>query len=220
MNRKPDRPHFITLEGGEGAGKSTLIQNLFDFLSNEGFSVLITREPGGTRLGDQIRQWLLRKQHEIVLDVKAELLLFLAARAQHVKEVLLPALSEDRIILCDRFHDSTIAYQGYARGLGVGPVRELCLFSSGGLQPDLTIYLDVDPQTGLQRSRDLAKEDAPAGEMDRLEAEKLEFHQMVRQAFHEIARAEPERFHIVDANQPQQKVSQQAIELLKQELAL
>lgn len=208
-------PLFITFEGGEGAGKTTLIQHLANFLDQEGFSVVVTREPGGTKLGDQIRHWLLRRDLHVSIGLKTELLLFLAARAQHVEEVILPALSENRIVLCDRFHDSTIAYQGIARGLGADSVQALCLYAANGLQPDLTFYIDVDPQVGLDRSKNLSKQEALAGDVDRLEAEKLEFHQTVRQAFHQIAQSDPQRFHILDGNQPQDQVLRQAENYIK-----
>jgi dTMP kinase len=141
---------FITIEGGEGAGKTTLIEALFSFFESKGLSVLKTRAPGGTECGLTLRNWLLDNRH-LNLTVKTELLIFLADRAQHVQEVIRPALDKGMIVLCDRFNDSTVAYQGYARELGENTVEELCLFSSSNLQPHLTFYLDLDPLEANKR---------------------------------------------------------------------
>lgn len=199
-------PRFITIEGGEGAGKTTLINNFEDVLSSWGLSVVKTREPGGTLLGNEIRNWLLNRHESIKIGAKAELLMFLAARAQHIEEVIAPAIAAGKVVLCDRFNDSTIAYQGVGRGLGLSLVQGLCKTVCGPTVPDLTFYLDIDPHIGLQRTKRLTKENAAAGEVDRIEAEKIEFHQQVRKAFSEIAQAEPERFITVDASEPQKNV--------------
>lgn len=210
----PQRPCFITIEGGEGAGKTTLI-NLFEKTLQEwGFSVVKTREPGGSLLGNEIRSWLLNRHESIKIGAKAELLMFLAARAQHIEEVIKPAIAAGQVVLCDRFNDSTIAYQGVGRGLGLSFVRDLCNTICGKTLPDLTFYLDVDPAIGLQRTKRLSKENAGAGEVDRIEAEALEFHQRVRSAFAEIAQAEPERFISVDASMSREKVAESCKHLL------
>lgn len=201
-------PRFLTIEGGEGAGKTTLINDLEKLVSSWGFSVIKTREPGGTPLGNEIRNWLLNHHKTIEINAKAELLMFLAARAQHVEELIAPAITAGKIVLCDRFNDSTVAYQGAGRGLGVPFVRELCKAACGATTPDLTFYLDIDPVIGLQRTQRISKENAAAGEVDRIEAEKVDFHHRVRQAFLDIAHAEPERFVVVDASQPQEQVAQ------------
>lgn len=215
MPAKPSKPiRFITIEGGEGAGKSSLMEVLVKAYSAKGETVIKTREPGGTELGNGIRQWLLSHSN-LKIDSKAELLLFLAARAQHIDEVIQPALDSGKIVLCDRFNDSTIAYQGMGRGLGVDYVRALCLQVCGKTLPDLTFYLDVDPVVGLQRTKALSKENAGAGQVDRIESEKLAFHQQVRQAFIQFAKEEPGRFAVLDANQPQNKVIAQALSVLK-----
>lgn len=193
---------FITCEGGEGAGKTTLIKRLEKELINQGYEVVITREPGGSKLGGYIRQWLLNRDTEIVIGGKAELLLFLAARAQHIEELIRPALLAGKVVICDRFNDSTIAYQGYARALGADYVESMCRLVCGDIQPNLTLFLDVDPQEGLRRTMRTAKENALAGQVDRIEAEKLEFHQRVREGFMQIAQREPDRFRIIDANKP------------------
>lgn len=196
------RPHFITFEGGEGAGKSTLIKVVEDTLRSWNCDVVKTREPGGSLLGNEIRNWLLTRNEKIKIGDKAELLMFLAARAQHIEELIAPAIAKGQIVLCDRFNDSTIAYQGIGRGLGLPLVRDLCLAVCGKTLPDLTFFLDVDPQIGLQRTKRTAKEHSAAGEVDRIESEKIEFHQQVRKAFAEIAEAEPTRFITIDASKP------------------
>lgn len=202
----PNRPSFITVEGGEGAGKTTLINYLAKLLNAQGLSVIKTREPGGTLIGDEIRHLLLSQQKKIKIGAKAELLMFLAARAQHVEEVIAPAIAAGKVVLCDRFNDSTIAYQGLGRGLGVSFVRDLCMTACGSTVPDLTFYLDVSPEIGLERTKGLEKENAVGGTVDRIEAEKIEFHQKVRQAFAEIAQAEPRRFLFVNALQSKESV--------------
>lgn len=197
---------FITFEGGEGAGKTTLIDKLEKKLLEKGLVVVRTREPGGSRLGERIRQWLLNRDFNIRISPMAELLLFLSARAQHIEEVIKPALGDGEIVLCDRFNDSTVAYQGAARGIGTGAVQELCDIVCDGVTPDLTFYLDVDPQIGLERTARVNKENAIAGEVDRIEEEKLDFHEHVRQAFLHLANEEPNRMHVLDANQTEEVV--------------
>ena len=210
----PQRPCFITIEGGEGAGKTTLI-NLFEKMLQEwGFSVVKTREPGGSLLGNEIRNWLLNRHESIKIGAHAELLMFLAARAQHIEEVIGPAIAAGKIVICDRFNDSTIAYQGVGRGLGLPFVQNLCYTICGKTVPDLTFYLDVDPHIGLQRTKRTSKENAGAGEVDRIEAEALEFHQRVRDAFAQIAKSEPERFISVDASMSLEKVAETCKRLL------
>ena len=173
-----------------------------------------TREPGGTQLGDQIRTWLLTANQAVKICPKAELLLFLAARAQHIEEVIIPSLSDGKVVICDRFNDSTIAYQGAGRNLGIDWVRDLCLKVCGKALPDLTLYLDVDPKIGLQRTRKTSKDTALAGEFDRIEAEKSDFHERIRQAFICFSEDEPKRFCVIDASQPQRHVIERAKEIL------
>lgn len=213
MNKLQKPSLFITFEGGEGAGKTSLIDFIERELSDLGLPTLRTREPGGTLLGEQIRSWLL-SHGQAPICPKAELLMFLAARAQHIHEVIVPALASGKIVLCDRFNDSTIAYQGAGRKLGVEWVTNLCKEVCGDVLPDLTLYLDVDPHVGLARSRGVNKDTAPKGNVDRIEAEKMQFHDDVRQAFIAISRAEPGRLHIIDANRPQQTVLEAAKQLV------
>lgn len=197
---------LITLEGGEGAGKSTLLNQLAGALEREGYHVVKTREPGGSKLSEFIRQWLLNRDFSISVGQKAELLLFLAARAQHIEELILPALKKGSIVLCDRFNDSTVAYQGFARGLGADFVKGLCQSVCGEVKPALTLFLDLDPTIGLHRTKRIVKENAGKDEADRIEAESLEFHQKVREAFQTLAKQEHSRFVTIDASKPQEDV--------------
>jgi len=189
---------FITLEGPEGSGKSSQLPDLAEFLSGQGWDVLTTREPGGTPIGDQIRQILMRLDNQ-ELHPRTEILLFLASRAQLVEQVIKPALREGKLVLCDRFGDSTLAYQGYGHGLNLDTLRIMLDFATDKLKPDLTLLLDVDVETGLQRKR---KED----EWNRLDAYALAFHQRVREGYHELCRQEPERWRVIDAMQPKEAV--------------
>jgi dTMP kinase len=215
-DQKPGKSYpgfFITLEGGEGAGKTSLIEELVKTLKAAGKQVVTTREPGGTTLGNQIRRWVLDLNEELKIFPKAELLLFLAARVEHIEELILPALKAGKIVICDRFNDSTVAYQGAARGLGADWVDALC-HNVAGVVPDLTFYLDVDPKVGLSRTRSLTKENAAAGACDRIESEKIEFHEKIRQGFLSLAKAHPERIVVLDANLPQAKVVHEALQIL------
>lgn len=210
--------YFISLEGGEGAGKSSLLRHLERWLFEQGYSVIVTREPGGTALSETIRSWLLKNKDSIKIGNRSELLLFLAARAQHIQEVILPALQNGKIVLCDRFNDSTIAYQGAARGLGIEHVKTLCELVCGSVQPQLTFLLDVAPEVGLARSRSLQKE-TTVGELDRIEAESLAFHQKIRDAFMLLATEDPLRFSVIDAHRPQEEVQRKAIQRLEKLIA-
>ena len=185
---------FITFEGPEGSGKTSQIKALAEHLRQEGYDVLSTREPGGTPIGDQVRAVLTRLDNTAMHPL-AEILLFLAARAQLVEEVIRPETGAGRVVLCDRYADSTLAYQGYGHGYDRGLLRELLNFATGGLWPDLTLLLDIDPALGLQRKKSSA-------EWNRLDALALAFHQRVRRGFLELAQAEPARWTVIDASQP------------------
>lgn len=211
--------YLITLEGGEGSGKTTLLDSLADYLLKQDYEVIKTREPGGTRLGEAIRNWLLDKERAMSMGSQAELLLFLAARAQHIEEVILPALKAGKIVLCDRFNDSTIAYQGGARGLGVKYVQQLCSLVCGSVVPQLTLFLKVSPEVGLSRSRNLHKTHAGSGELDRIESENLAFHDKIQKTLEYLAKKEPLRIYTIDAHLPQVDVLKEAI-LAIQELIL
>ena len=186
---------FITLEGPEGAGKTTQLRALADFLRGCGHDVVTTREPGGTPIGDQIRH-VLHDTANAAMSPTAELLLYAASRAQLVAEVIQPALAAGRVVLCDRYADSTMAYQGYGRGLDRDALAALTAVATGGLRPDLTLLLDLDVARGLARRRDEGEE------MNRLDLETLEFHRRVREGYLTLAAAEPARWRIIDADRP------------------
>lgn len=201
---------FISLEGPEGSGKSSQLPLLAEYIESLGYSVVRTREPGGTKIGDQIREVLVRMDNEN-LHPRSEILLFLAARAQLVEELIKPSLAEGKVILCDRFGDSTLAYQGYGHGLDLDKLRTMLQFATNGLKPDLTILLDVDILTGLKRKK--AKE-----EWNRLDAYETSFHERVRKGYHQLAQEEPERWWIVDASQPADLVQDQLRTLVRNAL--
>jgi dTMP kinase len=187
---------FIAFEGGEGAGKSTQETFLAEFLTAQGHEVVQTREPGGTPAAEAIREVVLSPRYA-GLDPRAEALLFAAARGEHVAQVIRPALQRGAVVICDRYLDSSVAYQGIGRGLGAEAVRELSLWATHGLLPDLTIVLDIDPAIGLARVK----------EPDRLEAEPLSYHLKVRDGFLALAATEPERYLVVDADQPPEVIA-------------
>lgn len=192
MTDGPNAPGaFIVFEGGEGAGKSTQAAALAELLQAQGRSVIRTREPGGTPAAEAIRGILLDPAFA-GLDDRAEALLFAAARGDHAQRVIRPALRRGDIVVCDRFMDSSMAYQGIARGLGPDVVANLSLWATDGLIPDLTVVLDIDPQVGLGR----------VSSPDRLESEPLEWHRRVREGFVEIARRDPRRYLVLDAGRP------------------
>ncbi len=182
---------FITFEGPEGAGKSTQARRLSDRLEAAGHAVLTTREPGGTPLGDRIRQIVLLEPDLEVAPI-AEFLLYSASRAQIVRDVIRPALDNNQVVIVDRYSDSTLAYQGYGRGLNLDFLREVTWEATGGLRPHITVLLDLDPELGLSRA-------AQTGTLDRLERADLGFHRRVRAGFLELARLEPERFLVMNA---------------------
>lgn len=189
---------FITLEGPEGSGKSSQLPELADFLCEQGYPVLITREPGGTEIGDQIRQVLVSLDNQ-ALQPRTEILLFLASRAQLVEEVIKPALQDGKIVLCDRYGDSTLAYQGYGHGLDLTFLRSMLAFATDNLKPNLTLLLDLDVEAGLLRKK---RED----EWNRLDAYEVSFHKRVQQGYYELAAQEPERWRVIDAAQPKESV--------------
>jgi dTMP kinase len=196
---------FITFEGPEGGGKSTQVHRLAATLAEQGFSVWTTREPGGTRVGEMVRPILLRHAEER-LSPWSEALLFTAARAQHVSEVIRPRLERGEIVVCDRYSDSTIAYQGYGRGLDLDTLRRLQAQATGGLEADLTILLNLPVETGLSR--------IPRPEQDRLDRETSAFHQRVRAGYQEMAAADPGRWREVDAAADADRVAERILGLV------
>lgn len=205
---------FITFEGGEGAGKSTAIKSIVEALEKEGKDILLTREPGGTPISEEIRNIILDKKNT-AMDPRTEALLYAASRRQHVVEKILPALKRGTIVLCDRFLDSSLAYQGVARGIGVDEVYEMNRFAIGDLEPDLTIFFDIDPEIGLAR---IAKN--KDREVNRLDVEKLAFHKKVREAFLSLAERFPERYVVIDASKDPQTVFEEAYAPIERRLRM
>jgi dTMP kinase len=191
---------FITLEGSEGSGKTSQILPLADRLKRDGLDVITTREPGGTLIGDQIRA-ILASLANTAMEARTEALLFLAARAQLIEEVILPHLKNGGIVISDRYADSTLAYQGYGRGLDLSQLRAMLDFATGKLKPDLTLLLDVDVELGLQRR-------ARGGEWNRLDACELEFYQRVREGYLALVRSEPQRWVVINAGLPAEEVAE------------
>jgi dTMP kinase len=202
---------FITFEGTEGSGKSTQIRLLGDLLKKHRVPHLLTREPGGSRLSTQLRHWILNKL-EYNLVPKAELFLFLADRAQHVDEVVIPALRQGKVVLCDRYTDSTLAYQGGGRGFDLGLLDVLNRAATGGLKPDLTLLFDIPVEIGLKRAAGRGKG------KDRMEKEKVRFHRKVRQVFLKIAKKEKRRFIVLDGRQGVQEVYRKVLYELNERL--
>ncbi len=200
---------FITFEGPDGSGKSTQLKLLAEWLRAQGYDVLETREPGGTPIGDKVRTILLDPASR-EMEPTTEILLFSAARAQHVGQVIRPHLARGGIVLCDRYADSTLAYQGYGRGLDLSTLRVINAFATSGLRPALIIYLDVPVEEGLQR-----RLKAKGGEWNRLDAETLAFHQRVRMGYLALAAEEPHRWAVIDASRPTEVVQQEIRERVK-----
>ena len=208
---------FITFEGGDGSGKTTQLKALESHLTARGKSCLSTREPGGTSLGELIRQVLLEVGKQPITS-PTELFLYLADRAQHIHEVIIPALEQGKIVLCDRHTDSTLAYQGYGRGIDLGLLRSLNDIASQGIKPDLTLLFDCPVEIGLSRTAQRQSQTASGRNEDRFEREKIEFHERVRAGFLELARAEPDRFRIIDAARSAEEVGQEIKNIIDGEL--
>jgi dTMP kinase len=184
---------FISFEGGEGSGKTTLIEMLYNELIQLGYNIVKTREPGGSKIAEEIRNVILNVEN-VAMDYRTEALLLAASRRQHLVEVIIPALKEDKIVLCDRYVDSSLAYQGYARGLGIHEVYEINKYATDGILPDLTIYIDVDPNIGLSRIKKNQRK------VDRLDLEELTVHNKVREGYLELAKMFKDRFRVIDGN--------------------
>ncbi len=192
---------FITLEGPDGSGKTTQIRLLYDALVAAGHDVLLTREPGGTAIGDQIRA-VVHDVTNVELVATAEILLYSASRAQLVAQVIRPALAAGRIVLCDRYADSTMAYQGYGRGLDLEALKAITRFATGGLKPDLTVLLDLEPEVGLSRRQE------GGAELNRMDQQEFDFYQRMRQGYTTLAAEEPDRWVLVDASGSVEEVAQ------------
>lgn len=200
-----ERGIFITMEGPEGAGKTTILKLLGEALQKEGYSVILTREPGGIPISEQIREVILKKENTS-MDARTEALLYAAARRQHLVEKIIPALNKGKIVLCDRFIDSSLAYQGYARGLDIEEIYSINRFAIGEFMPDITFYFDIDPAKGLKRIQENSHR-----EVNRLDLETLSFHEKVREGYQLIMKKWKDRFVTIDASQPVQMVFSQTM---------
>lgn len=203
---------FITVEGPEGAGKTTIINMLANRLEAEGYQVLQTREPGGIEIAEQIRGVILDKNNT-KMDPRTEALLYAAARRQHLVEKVKPALEKGYVIVCDRFIDSSLAYQGYARGLGIEEVFSINSFAIEGMMPKLTLYFDIEPEAGLERINQ-----HKGREVNRLDLEKLDFHHKVREGYLKLMELYSDRIYKIDASRPVEDVYKQAEAKLKEVL--
>ncbi len=197
---------FITFEGGEGAGKTSLLHRISKHLRDQGYDVLATREPGGIEIAEQIRKVILDPVNT-EMEERTEALLYAASRRQHLIEKVLPALKEGKVVLCDRFIDSSLAYQGHARGLGIDEVFSINQFAIGDCMPDLTLFFDIEPNKGLARIA--ANKDR---ERNRLDLENLKFHEQVYEAYHILVKRFPRRIQAINADQPMEIVEVEAME--------
>ncbi|WP_010285181.1 dTMP kinase [Bacillus timonensis] len=204
--------YFITFEGPEGAGKTTVLGILQEELSKKGYDVISTREPGGIDIAEQIRSVILDKNN-IKMDGRTEALLYAASRRQHLVEKVIPALEEGKIVLCDRFIDSSLAYQGYARGLGIDEVFSINEFAINGLMPSLTLFFDIQPEKGLTR---IGKNDER--EVNRLDLENLSFHQKVYEGYLKVADRFKNRFHSIQADNSIEDVTKEALNIIEKHL--
>ena len=196
---------FISLEGIEGCGKTTQITGLRTYLEDRGHACVVTREPGGTGIGEKIRSILLDPASSGLVPV-AELLLYMADRAQHIQALIKPGLAQGKIVLCDRYFDATLVYQGFARGLDVQLIRDLHRLLLEDLKPDVTLLLDLPPRVGLERAWQELDSDMRSGRESRFEEETVSFHDKVRTGYLELARLEPQRFQIIDASRKVEQV--------------
>lgn len=200
---------FITIEGGDGAGKTSIMEGMKQWLASEGFEVVTTREPGGIPIAEAIRSVILDRSHT-GMEARTEALLYAAARRQHLVEKVVPALRSGAVVLCDRFVDSSLAYQGHARGLGIEAVWEINRFAIEDIMPDITLYMDIDPEVGLARIRKEGER-----ELDRLDMESLAFHRKVREGYGIVSAMFPERIVAIQADNTPEQVLHQAIEETK-----
>lgn len=202
---------FVTFEGSEGSGKTTQIHLLAEFLVEQDLSVVITREPGGTHIAEQIRE-VLHNVHNTAMSSEAEILLYSAARAQHVRELIRPALTAGHIVLCDRFADSTMAYQGYGRQLNISHLQMITNFATGGLTPDLTFFFNIDVEIGLQRRMHGQLE------MNRMDLQKRSFYERVSHGYKTLIAAEPQRWVVIEANRPINEIQDDVRTLFQEKL--
>ena len=204
---------FITFEGPDGSGKTTQIHRLIPVLQEKGLDIVQTREPGGTEIGDQIRSVIMNMKNKS-MHPRAEILLFCASRAQLVEELIRPSLAEGKLVLCDRYADSTMAYQGYGHGLDRDALSQLLNFATGGLKPDLTLLFDISAEAGLRRR--LANHD----EWNRMDDYALQFHERVRSGYLAMAAAEPERWAVINADRNRDEIHEEVVSVVTAKLAL
>lgn len=202
---------FITIEGCEGSGKTSIIKQICAYFDSEGIKYLSTREPGGSIISEQIRNVILNVENT-KMDYMTEALLYAASRRQHLEEIVKPALREGKIVICDRYLDSSLAYQGYARGLGIEEVYNINMYATSGFLPDLTIYIDIPVELGLSRIKDNNRD------VNRLDLEKVSFHNKVREGYLKIAKMYPERIKVVDGNGTRDEVFERVKKVLKEAL--
>ena len=201
---------FIAFEGGEGAGKSTILDKIYDWMKDENIPCIKTREPGGIKISEQIRSVIL-DNNNTEMDERTEALLYVAARRQHLVEKIIPALNEGKVVLCDRFIDSSLAYQGYARGIGMDEILEINKFAIGEYMPNLSIFFDLDPGEGLKRiNKDNNRE------VNRLDNEKLDFHNKVREGYYKILEKDNDRIVKIDASKSIDKVYEDVKYIIRQ----
>ncbi|MDD6302660.1 MAG: dTMP kinase [Bacillales bacterium] len=203
---------FITLEGPEGSGKTSAIKIVKERLEKEGYQIIMTREPGGTPISEQIRNVILNKENT-AMDPRTEALLYAASRRQHLVEKVWPAVKEGKIVICDRYLDSSLSYQGYARGLGIDEILNVNMYATEGTYPNLTLLFDIEPEKGLARISANSNR-----EVNRLDLEKLSFHKLVREGYLKLAELFPDRFVIIDASKPLEEVANNAFLAIKQRL--
>ncbi|RPF51179.1 dTMP kinase [Aquisalibacillus elongatus] len=204
---------FITFEGVEGAGKTTVLNYIYEELHRQGYDVIHTREPGGIEISEKIREVILNPEHT-AMDGRTEALLYAAARRQHLVERVIPALNEGKIVLCDRFIDSSLAYQGYARGLGIDEVYQVNEFAIENCMPDVTVLFELDPEVGLRRI-----DDHKGREQNRLDLENINFHRKVADAYQMLKNRFPDRIRTISAEKPQEDVQQECLDLVQSYLS-
>jgi len=219
LTRQDTGNMFISLEGIEGSGKSTQIRHICDLLNESGVKCAMTREPGGTNIGKKIRSILLDPESAI-MDPYTELLLYTADRIQHIREIICPLINNGNVVICDRYFDATLAYQGVARGLDTAIILNLHQLICRNLKPDLTFLLDLPPHIGLSRAWKQLKNGCRPDAESRFEKETLVFHERVRSGYLELAEKEPDRFRIIDASQSEPQVREQIAVILRTELLL
>ena len=203
---------FITLEGPEGSGKTSAINKVKEILESEGHEIVMTREPGGTAISEQIREVILNKENTS-MDPRTEALLYAASRRQHLVEKIWPSVKEGKIVICDRYLDSSLAYQGFARNLGIDDILRINMYATENTFPDLTLLFDLDPEIGLGRiNADKNRE------VNRLDLEKLSFHKAVREGYLKLAKMYPERFVIIDASKSKEEVVEQTLKAIEERL--